>query len=86
MAVMEQLFIDIRKDASFHCIGMGFHFSLPDMRQAAPCRKAAPFNHWPSSSTMLANPFQGIDFPCMKPGRKGIRRTDASGFLRRPIL
>jgi len=34
MAVMEQLFIDIRKEASFHCVAMRFHFALPDKRMS----------------------------------------------------
>lgn len=46
--VLEQLHIDIRKNASFPGVGMRLHFSLPGFQQAAADLNAAAFDGWRS--------------------------------------
>jgi len=60
LTVLEQMFIDIRKNASFSGVGMRLHFYSADLQQAAPHLNAAPlidddrFRHcWQSRSLVL---------------------------------
>lgn len=64
MAVMEQLFIDIRKEASFHCVAMRFHFALPDTVVSGRALDMAPFSPMAMACNDVGNALSGaLTFP-----------------------